>query len=226
MVTETIHENFLTHEPDATMSIVAGGSVAEAVGGIGAAVLAILGLSGLLPEEMAAIATIALGAALLLESIAIATRFSELLHRSERNLSDAAKLGIGMGAEFLGGVAAGILGLLALLGIVPMVLMAIGIIVLGTSLLLSSGATYRLDSLATKVNEKKILTGAQVLAGVAASGSQVLVGIAGIALGILGLVGISSMILILVGLLSIGAAVLVSGSAVSSTIATSLMQKQ
>jgi hypothetical protein len=216
------HEDFMSHEQETTMSIVAGGSVAEAVGGIGAAVLAILGLAGLLPQEMAAIATMAVGVALLLEGIAIATRFSDLLSETGRSLSDAAKLGGGLGAEFLGGVAGGILGLLALLGIVPVTLMAIAVIVFGASLLLSSGATYRLDSLASKLGQKT-LTGTQVLAGVAASGVQVLVGIAGIALGIIALVGVSPMILILVGLLSIGAAVLISGSAVSGTIA-SVMQ--
>lgn len=184
------------------MSIMVGGSIAEAVGGIGAAVLAILGLTGLLPQEMAAIATMAVGVALLLEGAAVATRFSDLLSETGRSVSDVAKLGGGLGAEFLGGVAGGILGLLALLGIVPVSLMAIAVIVFGASLLLSSGATYRLDSLASKLGQKA-LTGAQMLAGVAASGVQVLVGIAAIALGIIALVGISPMILILAGLLSI-----------------------
>jgi len=222
MVTELTHQGVLAREQETTMSVVAGGSIAEAIGGVGAVVLAILGLVDLLPHEMAAIATMAVGVALLLEGIAVATRFSDLLSGTGRSLSDAVKLGGGMGAEFLGGVAGGILGLLALLDIVPMTLTTIAVIVFGTSLLLSSGATYRLDSLASKLGQKT-LTGAQMLTGVAASGVQVLVGIAGITLGIIALVGISPMILTLVGLLSIGAAVLISGGAVSSTVA-SVMQ--
>ncbi len=222
MATELTHPSILTRDQETTMSVVAGGSIAEAIGGVGAVVLAILGLVDLLPHDMAAIATMAVGLALLLEGIAIATRFSDLLSETGRGLSDAAKLGSGMGAEFLGGVAGGILGLLALLGIVPMILTASAVIVFGASLLLSSGATYRLDSLASKLGQKT-LTGAQMLAGIAASGVQVLVGIAGVTLGIIALVGISSMVLTLVGLLSIGAGVLISGGAVSSTVA-SVMQ--
>ena len=224
MATELTHQPVVVHEQEATMGIVAGGSIAEVIGGIGAVVLAILGLTGLLPREMAAIATMAVGVGLLLESTAVATRLSELLSETERNLSNMAKLAGGIGAEFLGGVAGGVLGLLAILGIAPLILMPIAVIVFGASLLLSSGATYRLDSLASHLGQKA-LTGAQMLAGVAASGVQVLVGIAGIALGIVALIGISSMVLILVGLLSIGAAVLISGGAVSGTIA-SVMQRE
>src|SRR5262245_58223779 len=84
------------------MSIVAGGSFAEAIGGVGAVVLAILALVGVMPERMAAIATLAVGVALLLEGIAIATRFSNLFSQTGRNLADAAELGGGMGAEFFG----------------------------------------------------------------------------------------------------------------------------
>ena len=219
MATELTHEGFRAREHETTMGIVAGGSIAEAIGGVGVVVLAILGLAGLLPEELAAIATMAVGVALLLEGIAIVTRFSDLLSESGRSLSEEVKLGGGMGAEFIGGVAGGVLGLLALLGIVPVTLMAIAVIVFGASLLLSSGATYRLDSLASRLGQKT-LTGGQMVAGVAASGVQVLVGIAGIALGIIALVGISPMILILAGLLSAGAAVFISGSAVSGSIAT------
>ena len=49
------HADFTVQEREATMSIVAGGSFAEAIGGIGAVVLAILGLVGVMPEDMAAI---------------------------------------------------------------------------------------------------------------------------------------------------------------------------
>jgi hypothetical protein len=220
MATELTHQGILTREQETTMSVVAGGSIAEAIGGVGAVVLAILGLLDLLPHDMAAIATMAAGVALLLEGIAMATRFSDLVSESG-SLSDAAKLGGGMGAELLGGVAGGILGLLALLGVVPMTLMATAVIVFGASLLLSSGATYRLESLAGKLGQQT-LTAAQTLAAITASGVQVLAGLAGITLGIIALVGVSPMILTLVGLLSIGAAVLISGGTVSSTIANAM----
>jgi hypothetical protein len=222
MATELTHQSVLTREQETTMSVVAGGSIAEAIGGVAVVVLAILGLVGLLSQEMAAIAAIGIGAALVLEGLAIATRFSDLVSQAGKSLSDTAKLGGGMGAEFLGGVGGGILGLLALLGIVPMTLTAIALIIFGASLLLSSGVTYRLDLLASKLGQTT-LSGAQVLAAIAACGVQVLVGVAAAALGIIALVGVSPMILTLVGLLSVGASIVISGSAVSATIA-SVMQ--
>ena len=111
-------------------------------------------------------------------------------------MNRAAELGGGMGAEFLGGAAGGVLGLLAILNMAPMTLMSIAIIVFGASLLLSSGTTYRLDALASKLGQRN-LTAGQTLVALAASGIQVLVGIAGIALGIIALMGVSTMTLIL-----------------------------
>jgi len=220
-MTNVEHADFTVQEREATMSIVAGGSFAEAIGGIAAVVLAILGLVGVMPEDMAAIATLAVGVALLLQGIAVATRFSNLFSHTGKRLADAAELGGGMGAEFLGGVAGGILGVLAILNIAPTTLMSIAIIVFGASLLLSSITTYRVDSLSSKLGQTTLSAG-QMLAALAASGIQVLVGIAGIALGIIALVGVSTMILILVGLLCVGGSVLISGTALSGTVATVL----
>lgn len=220
-MTNIEHAEFSVQEREGTMSIVAGGSFAEAIGGIGAVVLAILGLVGVMPEDMAAIATLAVGVALLLQGLAVAIRFSNLFSQTGRSLADAAELGGGMGAEFLGGAAGGILGLLAILNIAPMTLMSIAIIVFGASLLLSSITTYRVDSLSSKSGQTTLSAG-QTLAVLAASGIQVLVGIAGIALGIIALAGVSTMILILVGLLCVGGSVLISGTALSTTVATVL----
>jgi len=111
-MTNVEHADFTVQEREATISIVAGGSFAEAIGGIGAVVLAILGLVGVMPEDMAAIATLAVGVALLFQGIAVATRFSNLFSQTGKSLADAAELGGGMGAEFLGGAAGGILGVL------------------------------------------------------------------------------------------------------------------
>jgi hypothetical protein len=63
-------------------------------------------------------------------------------------------------------------------------------------LLLSSGTTYRVDALASKLGQRS-LTAGQTLVELAASGIQVLVGIAGIALGIIALMGVITMTLIL-----------------------------
>ena len=84
-------------------------------------VLAILGLAGVVPMYMAFIATIVLGVALLFEGWALASRYSKLLSEMGGGLLTATELGGGITAEFLAGAAGVALGILALLGVVPMV---------------------------------------------------------------------------------------------------------
>lgn len=224
MAVELTHQDVMGREQETTMSVVGGGSIAEAIGGAGAVVLTILGLVGLRAQDMAAIAAIAVGVALVLEGTAIAARFSDLISQAGKNLSDTAKLGAGMGAEFLGGVAGAILGVLAILDIVPMTLVATAVIVFGATLLLSSGVTYRVDLLASKLGETA-LSGTHILAAIVASGVQVLVGVAAIALGIIALIDVSPMILALVGLLIVGTSIVISGSAVCATIANTIQHE-
>jgi len=52
MATELTHQNFVEREQEATMGVVAGGSIAEAIGGIGA------GLAGALHQIFQEIAGI------------------------------------------------------------------------------------------------------------------------------------------------------------------------
>ena len=57
----------------------AGGSAVEAAGGLGAAILGILGLAGVFPGYLEAVATIALGVALFAEGGAVAARYRRVL---------------------------------------------------------------------------------------------------------------------------------------------------
>src|SRR5262249_7927802 len=110
------------HAPAHEWSItkLAGGSVTEAIGAIGAVVLAIIGLAGILSSLMASIATIVIGAALLMEGIA------------SRQFVFTRELKAG----FFAGVAGTILGILALFGTAPQTLLAVALIVFGVSFLL------------------------------------------------------------------------------------------
>lgn len=200
-------------EREKTAEAVFGGTTAEAIVGLGAVVLAIIGLANMWPGYMASIATIAVGAALLFSGGAIAARYSHLAEEV-----GAKGIGGGLSGEILGGAAGIALGILALIGIMPATLTPVAVIVLGATLLIGSAATARLRYLSSlRMSERARNVTREAVE--AASGTEVLVGIGAVVLGILALLGYMPRTLVLVGLLALGAAVLFSGSAVSSRMA-------
>jgi hypothetical protein len=185
----------------------------ELILGLGAVVLGIIGLIGLFPTPLAAIATIAVGVMLLSEGGSIVFRSYELL--SEAGVGETAavsEVSRAITAEFLAGVAGVVLGILALVGVVPLTLMAVAVITYGGMLWLTSGGSIGFDWPALGDNEvvRRLV---RSLRGAAAD-AQLLVGLAGVVLGILGLVGIKPLTLVLVALLAIGASALLRSSAV------------
>ena len=174
----------------------------------GAVVLAILGIVGLFSTDLAAIAVIGLGAILLFQGANVG--YGELLYEvSPSSKVHAAEVSRGITAEFLAGVSGVVLGVLALLSIVPMTLMAVAVITYGGTLLLTCSESVWLNSLG---KEGEIVYQLRHSMGLAAAGAQALVGLAGLVLGILGLVGIAPMTMILVALLAIGASILLRSS--------------
>ena len=202
------------HAEHEAVEVVAGGSLAETIGGAGAVVLAILALAGILPGPLAAVATIGVGAALLFEGASIAAEFQALRLDVVSNRTEASELGGGMTAETLAGLAGVALGILALLGLAPTTLMAVALIVFGGGLLLGSVATARLNDLKIRGEVSDTARTVARASVETASGAQILVGAGGVVLGILALVGLAPATLIAVGMLSLGASVLFSGSAV------------
>jgi hypothetical protein len=196
-----------------TYKVVTTGSILEAVGGIAAGVLGILGLVGFAPMHMAAIAAMAFGVGLTAEGAAVASKYSELTHYGNGAIVKS-EVGGGSGAELLGGLAGGVLGLLALLGIAPLVLVSVAVIVFGASLLLGSASTARLGSAVSHFGEHDLSHASME----AAAGAEVLVGLATIALGILSLVGIEAMTLVLAALLSLGVAAIIAGTAIGGSL--------
>lgn len=205
------------HWDEASVGVLAGGSTVEAVGGAAALVLAIIGLAAVLPMTLTAVATIAIGVALLAEGAAIAARYERILARPGVSRVGAADVGGGMSAEFFGGAAGIVLGVLALLGVATGTLEPIAAIVFGGALLFGSTTASRLERAAAHGEP----TAARE-AVAAASGAQVLVGLGSAVLGILAVVGIAPETLTLVALLSVGAAVLLSGSALTARMAALL----
>lgn len=182
-----------------TAQVAAGGSTVEALAGITAVILAILGLVGIESGYMFSIAVIAVGVALLSEGAALAARYYD--HPA----------GTGMNAAFLAGVAGVVLGVLSLLGVASLTLAAVAVLVFGGALLLSAGALPRL---ACRAGTEDADMAHEATMG--AAGAKVLVGVAAIVLGIMALMGIQAPTLVLVALLTLGAALLLSGLAIGS----------
>lgn len=195
---------------------VGAGSTAEIVGGAAVIVLTILGLANVAPGLMYAVATIAIGIAILFEGGSVAAEYTQIANKTAESKFEKIDLGSGMTVEMVAGIAGIILGVLSLLGIVPLILSAAAIVVYGASLILSSGMTLRLNDL--KFEETADThPRAQKLAYEAIHatvGAQILIGLSATVMGVLALVGVASTVLVLVALLAIGTSLLLSGGAV------------
>jgi hypothetical protein len=192
----------------------AGGSFIEAIGGAVAAFLAILGLAGVLPVTFACLGTIVLGAALVLEGGAVATRLFVAIERGGAADVPGELMG-GLGAESLAGVAAMVLGFLAFFSVVPYTLLDAAVVVIGAGLVFGSASTWRIN-FPRLMGVAKATTATNIAqeAVYAASGAHALVGLCSLVLGVLSLLGYSPVTLTLVALLAIGGAVLMSGVAI------------
>jgi hypothetical protein len=189
------------------------GSIGEGIVGIGAVVLAILGLVGIYPSLLLPIAAIVVGAAFLIQGTSVVSRFSKLLSdvgSGQGNL----EISGGMNAEFFGGVTGVTLGILALLGIEPLTLISISAIVYGATLIASGSTSSRLLALLSPDNLRvnRIM---QESANNTTS-VDIMVGLGVISLGILSLVGYIPTTLTLVAMLAVGAVLFLSGSVIGS----------
>jgi hypothetical protein len=208
-----------------TEEVVAGGGITEAIGGCAGVVLGIVGLAGVFPSWMASIAAIVVGAALMLRGLALTARYYSLLSESGADMADSAALGSGIGAEVFGGSAVVILGILALVGVAPLVLLPVSVIVLGATLLLGCGSNCRLNNLVvSQWRGNGHAAGSRIAGDIlsAANGAQALVGVGVIVLGIVGLVNHLDLTLCLVGFLASGASILLSGGTLTGRAMTML----
>lgn len=185
------------------------GGEATLVVGAAAAVLSILGLAGLLPSILAEVAVILVGAAFLAGTGGASGRAGGLLTQDEREQLRALPIGGAVTTEFVGGLAAAVLGLLALLGVASATLVAVSVIMLGAVAILSSRTRERMAALAIEASAASAHV--KALAREASAGSMgagLLVGMGAITLGILALVTFPATSLVLVATLALGVAVL------------------
>jgi hypothetical protein len=204
-----------------SMEVVGGGSALEALAGAGTVVLTIVGLStgGTLAFYLMTIAIIVVGAGLILHGSSWAVRIRELMTGTAENRGEEAEWGTGVTVEVLAGVAGIALGILALVGLMPMVLSAVALIVFGSALLLSSGTVAEMNDL--RLARARVGSSARQVTRRTTVGAAAIQGLTGIAAGVLGILavlGVFPATLTLVGLLCIGGGLLISGGAVSSRI--------
>ncbi|HET6575427.1 MAG TPA: hypothetical protein VFG68_17625 [Fimbriiglobus sp.] len=216
-------------EERTSAEIVAGGSVVETIGGAGAVVLAIVGLAGIYPIWMAGISAIALGAALMLRGMAVASRYYSLLDETTGGRANTTELGSGIGAEVVGGAAGIVLGILALLEVDPMVLLPVAAIVFGGTLLIGCGSNRRINSLIVEQPYYPARNGSRRIAGdilEAANGAQALVAVAVIVLGIVALLNPAyNLTLDLIAFLAAAGSVVLSGGTATAKMVTLLQQR-
>lgn len=192
----------------------AAGNMVEALIGAGVVVLAILAIVNVLPMVLLPIAVIGAGVGMLFQGSAISSEYSALMTRYDTGNLHQIKLQ-GTKIEAFTGSAGVALGILALIGLIPVLLTAIASIALGVGLLISYRSLTRLNEL--KIMHSGADEQAQHIARDAvkgASAAHVLVGIGAATLGILAIIGLSPTVLTMIAFLGIGGATLLSGLAV------------
>lgn len=187
----------------------------EAVAGVAAIVLGVLGLVHVVPDVLAAVAVIVVGAALMSQGTSMASRFTAQYQQAGETRTVSTNFSGGLMLEFLGGLAGIILGILALITVKPPTLESIAVIAFGGVLLLSAGLVSRINMLQA---DGMMDEPARVLMrDSAATTSLIVVGtaVALIVLGILALMGVHTLPFILISMIVIGSAIVITGTAVS-----------
>lgn len=209
-------------EVEASERVMARAFSVDALAAAATVVLCILGLSGIFPSVLAPIAVITMACAMLIKSSGVASRLNWLVRETGNRAGSSAELQAGMSAELLAGAAGIVLGVLALIGLVPTTLSEVAVIVFGGALLLGSGETYRVSQLGPiGYGESSAAYAARMAAETAAGGAS-LAGIAAVVLGILAITGVHPLTLVLVALLCLGGAMLLAGAAISTRMKTAM----
>ncbi|HEX5058917.1 MAG TPA: hypothetical protein VFV99_06135 [Kofleriaceae bacterium] len=197
-----------------TAGMLAGGSTLETMGGLAAVILSVIGFEER-ANEMGSIATIAIGIALLSHGASLMARWGHAFRRVRGARPDRDEMVESIGTEVFGGVVGIVLGVIALVGIKPAVILPVAAIVYGSSLLLGGASQPDLVYLAPETNPRYARVTFSAIQ--ASGGIMVLVGVAAAVLGVLALLEVGPPIsLALVAMLSIGFSLLFAGGALTA----------
>lgn len=196
----------VTADDRVTAMVMASGSSFELFSALIALVLAILAIAGYFPIYMAAIATVAVGFALLAQGGTVAARWRKSARLAGSEHSEA----MSVTTEMLGGMIGVILGLLALVDVAPMTLLPAASLVLGISVLMGGPAQPDLaDAAPTAAPPKSRLTRSAVRSS---GGVMVIGGLLAIVLGVLAATGMAPVLpLTLLALVCVAATLVLAG---------------
>jgi hypothetical protein len=195
------------------------GSMAGGIVAVIAGLLAIVGLAGIYPTWLVSLAATGLGVSFLLDGVAIVKRLSGLLRDATGPEARIADLGPGTTGETLAGITGIALGLLAFLGIVPVVLTLCAAIVFGAALVIGSRTkglvhrvmvTYRQEHQMPRDTVNQVVFGSTIL--------QVLFGLSAFTLAIIGLGNVAPLTLSLVCMLIVAVALVLTNPALVSKV--------
>ncbi len=186
----------------ARASFAGGTSFLAGITGLAVATLAVIGLAKVNPASLVEVAAIVLGAALMFEAGVDAARYSAVRKSMDVHLGYAWFAMVTNIVAAIGGIT---LGIIALAGVRPDILMPVAAIAFGSALAVDSCIIARLSR-----REPVQTTRFWIAAGIV----QFMIGIGSITLGIVSLAYGYSLILSLVAMLANGTALLFSGSIV------------
>jgi hypothetical protein len=195
------------------------GLLTEGAAGIAVIVLTVIALAGISAGALESIAAIVIGVGLMVQAFNSAAEATRVMTAN----TDVSQQGVALGGEImvdcLCGLTGIVLGILALVGNNGAHLLPAALIVFGGSLLLSGAMNMRPRTfpLVATGTETQFVS---YQGPAAASGAEILIGLAAIVLGILSLMLAPSSLLVLVGFLAVGAALLL----VSASFAGAVMR--
>lgn len=201
------------------LGIMAAGSTIEMIAGAAAIVLTALALAQFIPHFLLKIAIIVVGAGLFLRGMAVAAEFSRLVRQSGGKVTTGASPSGGASTELVAGAVGIVLGVLALLGVVPQVLAPVALVILAIGLMMNGVTDARISKLRLAVTG---VVGpsreASITAAWADSSTQMLTGVGALVLGALALLGFNPWILTIIGILALGTVEMLAGGGLTSRV--------
>jgi hypothetical protein len=183
------------------------GLLTEGAAGIAVIVLAIIALAGVSVEILASIATIVIGVGLMVQAFNSAAEHSTMMAANAATGTPAARFGGDVLVDCMCGLTGIVLGILALVGVNAAHLLPAALIVFGSALLVGGAVSERPRTLALSEPGAEAST-VTYQGSAAASGMEILIGLAAIVLGILSVLMTGTSVLVLVGFIAVGAAML------------------
>jgi len=193
----------------------------EAFGGAIAIVLTIISFWHLASTYLMSFATIALGIGILLQGTSVAYEYSDLDKLVGEEKFKNFNLGTGLSFEIFAGGIVFAIGILVL-GFAPTnVLIPVASIILGIAIILSSRTLLKVNDFKIFTTESGMPIDSLARETIdAAFGIQIIIGMAAVTLGILGLDGISTLLLTTIAILSLGFSILLNGLAISGRLSS------